>query len=264
MSQIQPPLLEIDAFLLLQSEELQAFASWVEVAAVGTEVDDPEVISQHELQARLPAVLQAFRQERYPDADGAATASQWSMDYCCTALVPLLGFAIVGQAQVGAELHYRLRGPALKAAIVPARLRPLGDEAPEAFVVSSISGVVAAFVRALAHGGRVSERLLWTNLAVVADAVCTSLSEHSAHRQRTLQVRQALFSMQVPGHASRLGDLLREHPLPAPDLPAPWLVRRICCLHYRLNEPAPLCTSCPLLLRKPVQEQAAYLRSELC
>lgn len=250
---------ELDTQLLLQQEALQPFASWVAVATRSRHVERQDLLAQ------LGPVLQRFGRERYPNADRAATVSQWSTDYFCATLIPLLGFAIIANARINnpEQALYRMEGPVIKAQIVDETLVPISGFTAAQYVFGYLRESESAFVRALAKAGHVSERLLWTNLAVVVDAVCASLNAFQEYGPLVVAMRQEIFSLQIPGHKSLLNDLLLEHPVPAADLPVPWLVRRVCCLHYRLDDKAPLCTSCPLLLRKPLQEQAAYLRSEL-
>lgn len=246
--------------LLLESEALQPFSSWIETGAA-----DGRDLGKPHLQDQLGALLHSFAQEHYPHAERAATVSQWSTDYFCATLIPLVGFAIIAQACAGdaQQTRYRLQGAALKAQRVPPVLHPIQGCTPEAYVCGVLLQTEAQFVRALAAAGQVSERLLWTNLAVVVEVICESLIAHPQYAQAAHTVRQAVFSLRLPGYRSLITELVQEHPLPAADLPAPWRVRRICCLHYRLTEKAPLCSNCPLLLQKPQEEQAAYLRSEL-
>lgn len=200
---------------------------------------------------------------RYPDAKPAAIASQWSMDYLCLIMPAVVGAALelgaeIDATQTAAEL---LLDQAMPSAIfVDASCRPLSPSEHSALFSHLFTEHLEPFVAALAMAGKVSPKLLWTNVVVVWDGLFTRLegslrpasAAHGWLKTRTVQAGQRA-----------LRPLQQWEPSPAADLPQEIPVRKQCCLHYRLHKDGPpvWCESCPKLRRQPLEEQLRYLRS---
>lgn len=199
----------------------------------------------------------------YPDANRAAVASQWSMDYLCVVLPVALVPPLVGG--IGLDLK---KDPLAVIehgkfiALTAMGLKRLEPPRLSCYLDHLLENQIEPVFSCLSEVSRLSGKVLWTNFVVVWDSVFERLKfDHC--RQGAIQAAHDWFdAAAVPAGSRRLRGLQHPTDSPVPDLCPQWLLRAHCCLHFQLEKSGPpiWCEACPKLRQLPLEEQVRYLR----
>lgn len=215
----------------------------------------------------LGPLLQRFAR-RYPGANQAAVASQWSMNYLSVMLPSFLVPALITQQAIDLEqsevifLHDEDASP--MALAFTSQARSLSPAQWPEYCERLFAGHLEAIMASLSTTGGIAPKVLWNNLVVAWDELFRRLDVHLPSR-RFLDIEGAHRWLEmVRGGRLSLRPLQRRVDSPAPELSAQLPLRTHCCLHYQLHAPVegefPVwCESCPKLHCRPAEEQVRYL-----
>lgn len=215
----------------------------------------------------LAQQLELFSQ-LYPGCNRAAVTSQWSMDYLSVLLPGIITPALTLNIAIvcwepGVELlHNDAKPAALK--ILPQQPLLHADQWPW-FAQCLIQDHIEPVLLGLSRVGGIAPKVLWNNFVAVWDGCFERLRGSLPDRNDLENAHRWLEQSTVCNGKISLRKLQRWVDSPAPELRTQIPLRKHCCLHYQLHAPVegqfPVwCESCPKLHRRPVEEQARYLR----
>lgn len=212
----------------------------------------------------LNELLEAFT-FHYPERKKAAIVSQWSMNYL-SVCVPALLLPVVstrcGVAIDGRALFLVTLEGAPQSLWLPSQCFIIPNSSHSKYYQALLDHHFAGLFSSLAQVGRVSERMLWSNFAIIWDNLFHRLSFHPELAAVAEDAQRWLYQAQISNSSLRLNHFMRLVASPVPEIRQKLPLRSHCCLHYMLHDRAReevLCESCPRFHCWPLEQKIKYL-----
>lgn len=215
----------------------------------------------------LEKLLEGFARH-YPGRKKAAIVSQWSMNYmsvCLPAcLIPVI--AINQAAPIWRQsTAFIQRNAQPKALQFLEERQPISAQGRHQYYHDLLDNHLGALFPVLAKVGKVNERMLWSNCAVIWDNLFLRVQACPEFIPAAQDAMNWWYKAELVGRKLRLNRFLSLVDSPVPEAREKLPLRSHCCLHYKLHdeikgEPDVLCESCPKLHRQPLNQQIAYIK----
>ncbi|WP_028301000.1 IucA/IucC family C-terminal-domain containing protein [Oceanospirillum beijerinckii] len=222
-----------------------------------TELYQPEVLEK---------LLTEFA-KHYPGRKSAAIVSQWSMNYMSvclpSCLIPVV--ALQRGVRIWQEpVSFVVSDDMPQSLWLVGQEEQIPREHLHQYYHDLLDLHLGQLFPVLARVGRVSDKMLWSNCALIWDYLFYRLS---ATPELTSVAEDAMswwYQTELAESQISLDYFLSLVDSPVPEIRPQLPLRSHCCLHFRLHDRVKgqmdvLCESCPKLHRKPLEQQIRYL-----